>query len=177
MSRVAIRYSKALFDTALQKNKLDVVLSDLRNIESLAKQDKQFYQLLQNPLIQANRKLKIITELFQGHVDDLSLHFLSLVTQKKRLDFLLDIIRRFAARIDDHNGIMNGELISATRVAPELIEDIKEKIEALTGKKIRLESKIDDHLIGGFVIKIRDTVIDLSVNGQLEKLRNKLVFG
>ncbi len=32
-------------------------------------------------------------------------------------------------------------------------------------------------LIGGFVVKIRDTVIDLSVNGQLEKLRNKLVFG
>jgi len=177
VSRVAIRYSKALFATALQINRLDKVLDDLREIETLAKRDERFNQILQNPLIPASRKLKIITELFRGRVDDLTINFLSLVTQKKRLDVLLEMIERFAAQIDDYNGIMNGELISAIPVGPEQTEDIRVKIEALTGKKIRLESRVETRLIGGFIIKIRDTVIDLSVSGQLEKLRNKLVFG
>ncbi len=143
MSRVAIRYSKALFDSAYQKDKLDIVLNDLREVESLAGQDNLFAQLLQNPLIQANRKLQIITDLFKGKVDDLTFNFLSLVTQKKRSDFLVEIIKRFAARIDEHNGIIKGELISATKIDPEQIKGIISKIEALTEKKIRLEFKID----------------------------------
>jgi len=177
VSRVAVRYSKALFETALQKNKLDVVLSDLHGVEDLAGENRQFAQLLQNPLIQVNRKLKIITGLFQGRVDDLTFSFLVLVTQKKRIDFLLEMITHFARRIDDHNGILNGELFSAAKISSEQVEDIQSKIEIYTGKTVHLECRIDANLIGGFVVKIRDTVIDLSVNGQLEKLRNKLVFG
>ena len=177
MSRVAIRYSKALFNTALEKNKIDAVLSDLMEVQTLAEKNDRFAALLQNPLIQVNRKMKIITELFKGRVDDLTFSFLSLVTQKKRIDFLLEMISYFAARIDEHNGILNGQVYSAAEIPAAQVEEIKVKMESFTGKKVRLECRIDEQLIGGFVVKVRDTVIDLSVQGQLEKLRNKLVFG
>jgi F-type H+-transporting ATPase subunit delta len=177
VSRIAIRYSKALFETALEKKKLDLVLNDLNAIGAMAEEDLQFAQLLQNPLIQAVRKKKIITDIFEDRVDGLTLRFLSLVMQKKRSEFLTEMITNFAERIDEYNGVVNGELISAGEIAPDQTDEIRAKLESLTGKKIRLVSKTDPDLIGGFVVRLRDTVIDLSVEGQLEKLRNKLVFG
>lgn len=177
MSRIAIRYSKALFETALEKKKLDLVLNDLKTIGDLVEEDPQFAQLLQNPLIQAAWKKKIITDIFKDRVDDLTLRFLSLVMQKKRSEFLTEIITNFAERIDEYNGVVNGELYGAGVIAPDQTDEIRAKLETLTGKKIRLVSKTDPDLIGGFVVKLRDTVIDLSVRCQLEKLRNKLVFG
>ena len=177
MSRIAIRYSKALFETALEKKKLDVVLNDLNMIRDTAEQDLQFVQVLHNPLIQAVRKKKIVTDIFKDRVDDLTLRFLSLVMQKRRSEFLIEMIKNFAERIDEHNGIVNGELFSAGDIAPDQTDEIRVKLESLTGKKIRLVIRTDPDLIGGFVVKLRDTVIDLSVQGQLEKLRNKLVFG
>ena len=87
------------------------------------------------------------------------------------------MIERFADRIDTHNGVLKGELITAAHVLNDQVDEIRSQVEKFTGKQVRLAARIDERLIGGFVVRVRDTVIDLSVNGQLEKLRSRLALG
>ena len=64
MSRVANRYSKALFAATLEQNKLDIVAGDLISVSSVIDQSKDFKKLIYSPLIPANKKTDIIRKIF-----------------------------------------------------------------------------------------------------------------
>ena len=177
MSRVAGRYSKALFEIALEKNKLDVVAGDFELISQISTENVDFRNMLINPLIPATKKADIFSKLFKDKTDQLTYNFLRLLCTKKRSEFLLEVIDHFRVRILDHEGILTGQIISANPLSPDQVQDIHNRIKSQSGKKVQLSQEIDKNLMGGFIVKVKDNVIDLSVRNQLDKLRNKLVFG
>jgi len=177
VSRVANRYSKALFELALEQGKLDMVMTDLEMIGEVLEQSEDFRNAMMNPLIQAATKAKLLRDLFEGRVDKLTFQFLTLVSEKKRSSELAPIIDRMRQRVNEHKGILVGELICAVPLAQEQQSAIIKRMNEITGKKVQLTQTIDKSLIGGFVVKIKDTVIDLSISHQLENLRERLVFG
>jgi F-type H+-transporting ATPase subunit delta len=177
MSRVANRYSKALFQLARERQKIDGVQADFNSLQELMRTSVDFRQLLHNPLITAAQKVDIISRTFQGKSDDLTLHFLVLVCRKKRSQLLEEIISDFHDRVLENKGILKGSLVSAHHLVPDQLDQIRKHLEEATGKTIILEEHLDQNLVGGFVVKIKDTVLDLSVKGQLERLRAKLIYG
>lgn len=177
MSRVANRYSKALFELAVEQKKLDAVEKDLNLVQSVLDENEDFAQLMVNPLVQASVKAKVVGMVFDGKVNSLTFNFLNMVCSKKRSDSIHDIITIFKDRLNDHRGILRGEILSAIPMSDEQKDQVAEKMQQLTGKTVVLGQEIDESLLGGFVVKVRDTVIDFSVKRQLEKLREKLVFG
>jgi F-type H+-transporting ATPase subunit delta len=177
LSRVASRYSKALFAATLEQKKLDIVAGDLNSVSSIIDQNKDFKNLLYNPLIPANKKTDIIRKIFDGKINQLTYNFLKLLCSKKRSEFLPEIIDDFKMRILEYEGVLIGQIISSKPLSPVQVADIHKKITTQSGQKVQLSQEIDEDLIGGFIVKIKDTVIDLSVKNQLNKLRNKLVFG
>jgi F-type H+-transporting ATPase subunit delta len=177
LSSVANRYSKALFELALEQGRLEEVEADLLGVKELITVNKDFSDLLLNPLIPLRVRSESISKLFKGKINQLTYNFFQLICQKKRTNLLLLIIDRFMARILDYRNIVSVEVISAHSLADDQINTINTKVAEIVDKKIQLEKKIDQNLIGGFIIKIKDTVIDLSVKRQIEKLRTKLITG
>jgi F-type H+-transporting ATPase subunit delta len=51
------------------------------------------------------------------------------------------------------------------------------ELKSLTGKQVRLETKVDASIMGGIVIRIGDTVYDGSITNQLATLRERLQRG
>ena len=177
MSRVAGRYSKALFAAALEKNKLDVVTADLNSVSGIIDQSIEFKNMIYNPLIPVIKKTAVIKKIFEGSIDQLTLDFLILVCGKKRSDLLPEIIADFNIRILEYKGVLAGQIISSHPLSAEQVKDIHDKIAAQSGQEVQLSQEVDENLVGGFIVRIKDTVIDLSVRNQLLKLRNKLIFG
>jgi len=177
LSRVANRYSKALFEYGVEQKKLDVIESDLNLIKELIATNSEFREMLVNPLIQASLKSKIISQILKNKLDVLTYNFLILLCSKKRSDFLEEVIERFMMRLLEHKGIIKGEIISTFPLDSDHVGAIKKRVADLTGKTVQLEQTLDKNLLGGFIVKVKDTIIDLSVKGQLEKLREKLVYG
>ena len=177
MSRVANRYGKALFQIALENNKIDRVGSDLNMIRDIIKSNVEFRSMLLNPLIPEAKKSIILEKLFREKVDPLTYHFLILLCTKKRSNILSEVIDRFYVLLYDHKGILRGKIISAQQLSADQVERINKNITVITGKSVELELETDSNLLAGFVVKIKDTVIDISVKNQLEKLREKLVYG
>ena len=177
MSRIAIRYSKALFDLALENNIVAEVRSDLQMIYKVCADNPDFAQLLNNPLIEEKTKSAVFKELFETRVNSLSFKFLQLISRKKRSGFLLQMIDKYVERVLDHQGVLSCLLISSQQVEADQVDKIKNRIEEMTGKTVVFYYLIDDSVIGGFIVKIKDTVIDLSIKTQLEKMRTQLVYG
>jgi F-type H+-transporting ATPase subunit delta len=175
LSRVAIRYSKALFELALEQELIEDVRSDLEMIQDVCTENPEFQQTLNNPLIEEKVKSKVLKELFETKVTPLTFKFLQLLSRKRRSGFLLEMIDNYLQRVLDHQGILSCLLISSGPVETDQIEAIKSRIEAMTDKSVIFSHQIDNSMIGGFIVKIKDTVIDLSIKTQLEKMRRQLL--
>ena len=177
MSRIANRYSKALFRLAQNQNKIDPVYEDLYYIANLISSSHELKSMLDNPLIQSRTKGDIFSKIFKGKIDQLTYNFISFICDKRRTHLLPDMIHRFEEYVYDFKGIVTANVISAKSLDDEQIQKIKSNLVDKIGKTILLKQAVDNELIGGFIIRIKDTIIDLSVKGQLERLRARMVHG
>jgi F-type H+-transporting ATPase subunit delta len=87
------------------------------------------------------------------------------------------MIEHYMEKVLEYKGVLSALLISAGPLDPAQVDSIRDRIESITGKSVILSEHIDKLVIGGFVVKIKDTVIDLSIKTQLDKLRAQLVQG
>ena len=177
MSRVAVRYSKALFDLTVEQNQIEMVQNDLGMIRDVCSENPDINAALNNPLIDEFIKARLLKELFQDQVRPLTFNFLQLLSRKKRSGFLPEIIGYFNERVLEYQNILPATLFFAEKVTVEQVERIKSRIEKLTGKSILITEQHDPSILGGFIVRIRDTVIDLSIKTQLDKLRRRLING
>lgn len=175
MSRVAKRYAKALFSLAQDENILDTISLDLDQMTELGEQNDAFSALLANPLINEKDKLSALLEIFSGKVEPTTLSFLKLLADKKRIAFLPAISQEFKEMKLAHANQVQGELISAVALTPDQVSAIKMRIEGITGKVVLLAEKLDQALLGGFIVKVEGLVLDNSIRYQLSKLREKLI--
>ncbi len=175
MSRVAKRYAKALFELAEEEKILNKVEADVAQFASLSSESADFNALLSNPLINEKEKFNILSELFKNKIQPLTLDFLNLLSVKKRMDILGEIAAEFRKMMLRFANKIEGELISAVQLSPEQIQHIRSNMEKMTGKNVLLDEKIDESVLGGFIVRIEDWVLDNSVRYQLSKLRDKLV--
>lgn len=174
MSRVAKRYAKALFAQAKEESLLTEVGNDLNLISVLNRQSRDFNVFLSNPIINEKEKIKVLREMFRGKVQQLTLRFLTLLSEKRRIPFLPQTADEFRLMMLENAGEVEGELISAQKLNPGQIEKIKLKVERITGKTVFLSEKVDKTVLGGFIVKVEDWVLDNSIRYQLAKLREQL---
>ena len=81
-------------------------------------------------------------------------------------------------RLDNHRlGIAPARVVSAAALEPAEVKALIARLEQMTGGRIELEQEVDPSLLGGLVVRVGDRLIDGSVRGRLERLRNQLVSG
>lgn len=175
MSRVSIRYAKALFSLALEENKLDDVSKDLTMIGDVLKADNAFKDFVHNPLISGMKKATIVKEIFTGKISDRTLDFLQLLSQKKRLNQLPEVLQRYGQLLMQHNNQVKAQVVGSEAISKKQLDDIKRHVESMTQKTVLISTKQDPALIGGFKVEIEDIIIDNSIRNQLHKLKSKLV--
>ncbi len=175
MSRVAKRYAKALFQLGIEENKLEQLENDLTQIENLFKESDAFRVFIANPLISEVEKAKILSKSLKDKLSDTSFYFLQLLTEKKRSSLLPDTIDQFWLLLNQHRNILKGELVSVIDLSDDQVQKIKDNVEKMTGKIIIFDKRLDPSIIGGFIVKVEDIIIDNSIRFQLHKLRERLI--
>jgi len=128
-----------------------------------------------NPLIGESEKAKILAELFKGKLSAAGYNFLQLLTSKKRSSLLPDAIEQFRLLLHQHRHILKGELVSVVELSDTQVGKIKDSVEKMTGKTVIFDKRLDPSIIGGFIVKVEDIIIDNSIRFQLNKLRERLI--
>lgn len=172
--RIAGRYAKSLVDLAQEQGKLDTIKGDIDGFIS-ATENRDFSLLLKNPIVPQGKKSEVLKAIFGGKVDELTMAFFNIVLRKGREEYLPMIAEEFGNQYRAIKGLTKVQLITATEMSAENLEQIKTKLlgSSATDKEVEISTTVDPSLIGGFVIKIGDKLYDNSVAYQLGKLKKE----
>lgn len=169
--RLAYRYAKSLIDLSLEKGQLENVFADMQWLQAVCKSNRDFVNLLRSPVIKKDIKRKIVETVTTGKISELTAGFNRLLIIKNRESFLPEIITAFIAAYKEHKNIKTIKLTTATPVNDLMRNAIVEQVKRTAGfQHVELEEKIDENLIGGFVLQIDDKLVDASVAYDLKAI-------
>ena len=172
---VVRRYAATLLDAAEETGVLDAVRSDVQGVLETISNSQELDEFLNNPLISPEVQDRTLAAVFDGKVQVLTRNFLSLIAQRRRASFLVSVLSAFTEMVEEREGILSAEVVSAVELSDEQQGRLTERLAAYTGKQIRLHARVDSKLRGGLVARVGDTVFDGSLNTHLERLRRRLV--
>jgi len=168
----ARRYAQAVFEIALETKKLAEWQSDLQQIASIAS-SAEFMAWLESPKVRLEDKAKLLSERLKG-VSRLALNLVLLLVTKGRLHILADIADEYQRLVDDYHGIERGEVVTAIPLDEGEKLNLAERLSAVVGKKVMLESEVDPGLLGGFVARVGGKLLDGSTRSRLEALKREM---
>ncbi len=174
--RLAARYAKSLVDLAVEKNQLEAVHADIKYLEAVCDSSRDFVSLLRSPIIKADKKEKILEAVTTGKVSALTAAFNKLLVIKGRESELPEIITAFIDQYNKIKGITKATLTTAV----ELGADVKKAIESKLASEaqlsnVQLSTKVNEALIGGFVLEFEGKLVDASVARDLRDIRKQFV--
>lgn len=173
--KVAGRYAKSLFDLAVEKGKLQEVFSDFSDLSQTIKANKALQSMLKSPVVPAYLKGKVLDQAFSRVYNEISMKYLQLIVEKRREHLLPEIAWLMDQFYHEHMGIVKATVTSASEMSQENLALLKKSLEQSLNKQIVLESKTNDALIGGFVLRVADNQIDASLSTGLNEIRQNLV--
>lgn len=173
--KVAKRYANALFQTARQTGASDAVQRDLASLEALWSQVPALRHALESPLVPGERKHEIVDKAFAADLEALSKSFLHLLIEKRRENILSEVSEEFNRQADVERGLIRAEAIVAAPLDQAQESALVEGLKKRTGKQIELTVNVEPDILGGAIVRMQDTVIDGSVRGALERLREQML--
>lgn len=172
--RVAIRYSRALFEIAKDQDATTSYGEFLNAITKGIEENNELQEYLCSPHVPRNAKKEILNEVFSAAPEMLK-NFLFLLIDKGREDLLKDIALGYQQITDEEASALEVAVVSAKPLKKEIQILLTQKLEEVSGKSIRLRLSEDPNLIGGMTLHIGNRWIDGSVKGQLESLKYSLM--
>lgn len=171
--KISVRYSHALFESALERKMLDKIYQDMIFISGICT-ISELKEFLESPIIVPSKKIEILHKVIGGNLEKLTLSFIDMIVKKGRENFLPSIARVFIHETKEHNGITESVLTTAIKVDAKIKQQIVDLISGIFKTKVELKEIIDKDIIGGFVLRVEDNFIDASVKNKLRKIEKEL---
>ncbi|KIC92403.1 ATP synthase F1 subunit delta [Flavihumibacter sp. ZG627] len=175
-TRVAKRYSKALMDLAVETNQVEAVKMDADSIRSAI--TGELNQVLMSPVIKHEKKIAIFKAIFSGKISPLTESFFNLLFAKGREVGTVDILNAFDEAYRELKGIQIIELTTAVPVSDEVKEVIIHnfsQLERFKNKKLQINEKVKEEILGGFVVQLDDQLYDASIRHDLDVIKKQFV--
>jgi F-type H+-transporting ATPase subunit delta len=172
-SKISVRYSRALFQSAIENNILEKVYEDMIFISEICK-NNETKEFLNSPIIVPSKKTTIFHNILGENIEKITLSLLDLVVKNGREKYLPAIARVFIGETLKYKGITESLLTTAVKVDSKIRKQITDLISDVFNTKVDLKENIDTEIIGGFILRIDDNYIDASVRNKLRKIRKDL---
>lgn len=175
MSQAAIaeRYATALFELAVDQQKIDPVNDELRAIARIVREYPDLAKLLAHPLVSAADKQETLLKLAAG-ASDLLRNFLRLVVDKGRQTALPAIADSYRALVDAHYKRVVAQVTTAVPMDEETQHLLKKQLSDYLAQDVQILAHEDPAILGGVVVRVGDRLIDGSVRGRLQALAQSL---
>ena len=164
-------YAGALFEAAREKDDLEGVLEDLREFVNALRENEELRLFFHGGQIPERQKRKAIEELTED-MHATTTNFLKVLVDNGREELLGDITRNYEDLVKEHMGRVEIEVTTAVELSDEVLNRIKDRLgRMLEGREVILENSVDPNLLGGAVFRFGGQMMDGSVRGRLESLR------
>ena len=168
------RYTQAVFEIAKEQDRLEEWRDDLEKIAELMG-EAEILSFLSNPKVPSGNKVELVRETLKNDISPLAANLLYLLILKGKSGNAKQITSEYEHLVDAYHGIKHAEIITAVSVDESTKKMLTERLEAMIGKKVSISAKVDPAVLGGFVARIEDRLIDFSLRNKLKLLKKELV--
>ena len=172
----ARRYAQAVYQLAEEKNEVENWLDDLAVLAASVR-DEVFITFANSPKVENEKKSAVIKEAFAETVGELAVNLVSLLASRGAVDDLPAIAEAFREFVDTDRGLERAEIVSAVELTADQHKNISDTLSVLIGKELTVVTRVDESLLGGFVARVGDRLIDGSIRTRFEDMRRELVRG
>lgn len=170
-TKLANRYANALFVFSLEEKQLETAFEDVKFIQNVLAENKELITIIESPIIAPKIKSNIFAQLFEDKINSMTYGFIELIIRKKREPSISYILNAFIDHYHRYHNIKTATLTSAIPLNKELIDQIKTVLEEQTNSTIQIQTEIKPAIIGGFIIKVEDFLVDASLLGKINRLK------
>jgi F-type H+-transporting ATPase subunit delta len=172
---VSKTYGDALFELALETEKLDVMLEEVKSVSEALRENEDMTRLMNHPKIVKEDKIAFIEEIFKGRVSDELVGLMRMIVEKDHYNEMDAVFTYFIDQVKEYRNIGTAYVTSAVELS-EAQKAAVEKRLLETTKYVQFEMhfEVDSALIGGMVIRIGDRVVDSSIRSKLYDLTREL---
>ncbi len=168
----ARRHAQAVFQIAKERGELDKWRLDL-GLLSVIFSDSALISLLDDPKIRFEDKISVLARNLPD-AGEMVLNLIKLLVSRRRVRIIPQLAREYGRLVDREEGIDHAEVTTAVSIDEQLKASLRDRLAGLTGRKVIVSTKVDPEIMGGFIARVGDKLIDASVRTSLRKLRNNL---
>jgi len=175
ISGMAGRYATALFELALEQKAIDAVQADLEKFQAMVAESPDLARLVRSPVFTAEQQSKALAAvLAKAGIGGLAGNFLKSVTANRRLFAVGQMVTGFRALVARHKGEVTAQVVVAEPLDDQKREALMGALEAVTGKQVGLDVKVDPSIIGGLVVKLGSRMVDSSLRAKLNAIKHAM---
>src|SRR5208337_1431090 len=165
VSGVAGRYASALFSLAQGDRQTDAVAQSLSELDALIAGSPDLARLVRSPVFSANDQLNALDAILaRAGIGGIAANFVRLVTVKRRVFAIRDMIAAYRKLYDASRGVTRAEVTSAIAVSDANLAALKDQLKAASGgREVDLDVKVDPSIIGGLIVKLGSRMVDGSL--------------
>lgn len=173
-TKLASRYAKSILDLAIEQNKVEQVLNDMRILNNAVDSNRDFYLMLKSPIVNGDKKMEVVLKAFHASISEITENFIGILMRKNRESYLPEIIDEFINQYNAFMEITPVKITTAQQISPEMQSTIIDKLKSTAGlKQVELSTEIDETLIGGYILQWEDKLIDNSISRGLAMMKDE----
>jgi F-type H+-transporting ATPase subunit delta len=169
-SRAAIRYAKAIIELAQEQKAGEAVAKDMTSIVKTVQNSKDLRLMLNSPIVKSETKKAALLDIFKG-MHAVSEGVIDILVSNKRIDLLGHIADQYCILYDELQGKQVAVVTTAVPLTEALRKKVLAKVKDLTNNEVTIENKIDESIIGGFILRVGDLQYNASIANQLNTLK------
>lgn len=171
-SRAAQRYAKAVLSLAKDQGKTKEVQEEMLLVSKTLATNEDLLEALKSPAVKVEAKRSTLRAVFKD-AGDITKGTFDILLENKRIDLIEEVVNKYILLYNELNGIQVAMVTTAVPLSSEMEQKVLQKVQELTGGNASLENKIDEAILGGFILRIGDLQYNASVAGNLNKLKRE----
>lgn len=174
MTQVGNVYGEALYGLALEEGVCDEILQQLGVLNVSFHEEPAFIRLLSTPNLSKPERCRIIDDSFRGKLHKHVLSFLKILTEKGYMKHFSNCCKAYENCYNLDNNILPVTAVTAVPLKPEQAGALTDKLSRITGKTVKLQSRIDPVCLGGVRLDYDGKRLDDTVSHRLDAIRGML---
>lgn len=171
---IVSQWSHAFFQLVVEEKKVKEYNQESVILIDLFTKYPEFVHIVDSGVLPFNEKMTIIQTTFK-HFAKYMINFLLLLAQENCFRYALTILKEFRKECNAYYGVQYGVVFSVVLLSSIQMKKLEAKVKAVTKQTVELVNKIDESLIAGVKIKVKNQVFDGSVKAQIDQLRSNLL--
>lgn len=171
---VITQWSHAFFQLVVEEKQVKEYGDEAGVLIDLFTNYPDFLNVVASGVLPFAEKTTIIKGTFE-HFSKYMINFLLLLAQQNYFRYSIIILKEFRKECNSYYGVQYGVVFSVVALTSDQMKKLEAKVKAVTKQTVELVNKLDESLIGGVKIKVKNQVFDGSVKTQIDQLRSNLL--